>query len=245
MRNLIFSLILFPASGFGQLIAPDFTLTDIDGHTHNLYQETDAGKTIVLDFFSTICGTCITNTPVLENIWQTYGFQGDSLWVWGIESTGISDSMIHIFEDTYSSTFPLFGTSNDDIVIPLYSITYTPQYLVVCPDRTMKSYSIGNVAAGISSCSMTFNDKKEINPDINIYAFRNEIFIENTGKKVSNVTLEISDLSGKTIAFTLNIIPLERTRMRVKLLGIVFYRLFDSSENLIERGELFLEQDFF
>lgn len=245
MRNLIFTLFFFPVSGFCQLTAPDFTLTDIDGNAHNLYQETDAGKTIVLDFFSTTCGTCITNTPVLDSIWQTYGYQGDSIWVWGIESTGVSDSMIHIFEDTYSSTFPLFGTSNDDIVIPLYNITYTPQYLVVCPDRTMKSYSIGNVAAGISSCGMTVNDEKEINPDINIYAFRNEIFIENTGKKALNGTLEISDLSGKTIAFTLNIMPSERSNIQVIHTGIVYYRLFDSSWNLIEKGKLFLEQDFF
>ncbi len=245
MRNLIFAFLFFPVSGSCQLIAPDFTLTDIDGNTYNLYQETDAGKTIVLDFFSTNCGTCITNTPILDSIWQVYGFQGDSIWIWGIESTGVSDSMIHIFEDAYYSTFPLFGTSNDDIVIPLYNITYTPQYLVVCPDRTMKSYSIGNVAAGISSCDMTDNDEKGLYTDIKIYTCKNVIFIENTCKKALNGTLEISDLSGMTIVFSLNIMPAEKTNMHITHTGIVIYKLIDSSGNLIEKGKLFLEQNFF
>ena len=32
--------------------APDFTLTDINGTSHNLYTYLNAGKTVVIDFFA-------------------------------------------------------------------------------------------------------------------------------------------------------------------------------------------------
>jgi peroxiredoxin len=240
MRNLIFTLMVSPFSCFSQLTAPDFTLSDIDGNTHNLYQETDAGKTVVLDFFSTTCGTCITNTPSLENIWLTYGFMGDSIWVWGIESTGVSDSMIHIFENTYHSTFPLSGTSNDSSVISQYNISYTPQYFIVCPDKTMKPYDIGNVADGIAFCGPSGNEEKEADGDIKIYAYKSEVFIENEGKNALNGSLEIYDHYSRTITLGLNVNPSDKSHTQAYVYGIVFYRLSDSSGNLLKKGKLFL-----
>ena len=48
--TLFFTLISFVS--IGQLTTPNFTLTDLNGNTYDLYNELDNGKTIIIDFFS-------------------------------------------------------------------------------------------------------------------------------------------------------------------------------------------------
>ncbi len=48
--------------------APDFTVTDSDGNTHNLYADyVNQGKVVVLEIFFTTCPPCATHAPH----WQT------------------------------------------------------------------------------------------------------------------------------------------------------------------------------
>lgn len=148
---ILFLLLLFKTS-YTQTVAPDFTLTDVTGVTRNLYNELDSGKTVVLDFFSTSCGTCISNIPILENFWQINGNNGDSLWVWGIEINGITDSALLAFHNQYPSTFPSYSTYIEDTVVLLYNITYSPQYWVVCPSHFMKFVSVSNVSQAVIGC---------------------------------------------------------------------------------------------
>ena len=179
MKYLFLIIILFVQLNiYGQSIAPDFTLIDTQGVSRNLYSELDSGKIIILDFFITNCGTCQINSITLEDIWQTYGYNGDSVWVWGIEVSGISDSVLEVFDNQYSVTFPTFSTEFDDIVAVLYSITYTPQYYVVCPAHFMKQIPIEAVVPNIIECpdaiqnnEIILNDNKTwfIDEKTNIY----------------------------------------------------------------------------
>lgn len=56
MKNWFLSLpFILPLGAQAQLAdgstAPDFTLTDINGQTHHLYDYLGAGKTVIIDFF--------------------------------------------------------------------------------------------------------------------------------------------------------------------------------------------------
>ena len=66
-----FALAQLPANSLGA----DFTVTDIDGETHNLYDILDEGKTVILDLFATWCGPCwsFAETGVLENLQNECG----------------------------------------------------------------------------------------------------------------------------------------------------------------------------
>ena len=54
-----------------QDIAPDFTLTDIDGVEFSLSDY--RGKVVLLDFFSLLCGPCIDEIPHLKVVHEEFG----------------------------------------------------------------------------------------------------------------------------------------------------------------------------
>lgn len=62
-KHVLLSAMLLAATGaMAQLPpnsnAPDFTTTDIDGNTQNLYDYLDQGYTVFLDISATWCGPC-------------------------------------------------------------------------------------------------------------------------------------------------------------------------------------------
>ena len=68
--------------GFSQLpngsVAPDFTITDIEGEEHNLYSYLDSGYAVIIDFSATWCGPCWNyhTSGVFEEIYQAHGPDG-------------------------------------------------------------------------------------------------------------------------------------------------------------------------
>lgn len=197
---LVFSiLLLLNTPNYSQIIAPDFSFTDTKGISYNLYNELDAGKTIVLDFFSVNCSSCQVGVPSLETIWQNSGATGANVWVWGIESLWGTNAEIDSFLLTYGGTYPCFATNAVDSVLTLYNITYTPQYFVVCSDHTMKPTSISDIQAIINGCQSMTTDietRLEINSEIlNISSFE-EISIEVYNATPSKITIEVYNLLG-------------------------------------------------
>ena len=73
--------------------APDFTLTDMNGDSHNLYSYLDSGKTVVLKLMSVFCGACGMHAAPTENVWNNLGPNGSNeIMVLGLEINTNSDS---------------------------------------------------------------------------------------------------------------------------------------------------------
>lgn len=59
-------------------IAKDFTFTDMNGKSHNLYTYLNEGKFVVFEVFATWCGPCWNyhNSHALKNFYNKYGPDG-------------------------------------------------------------------------------------------------------------------------------------------------------------------------
>ncbi len=163
MKRLLFILSLWATCwtvGKAQLpagsIAPDFTITDINGQTHNLYNLLNQGKTVYLDFFASWCGICWNyhNGPALKTIWQNYGPSGtNEAYVIAIEGdpgtnlnciygpTGCNGSTPGNW--TTGITYPI---ANDASVRTLFAVQYFPTIYMICP-TTKKVYETGTLNA--------------------------------------------------------------------------------------------------
>jgi hypothetical protein len=172
--TLLAGLALTATSAFAQLTngstAPDWTLTDINGNSWNLYSLTAAGKTVFIDVSATWCGPCWNyhNSGALDALNADHG------------PTGTIDQMCYVFfieGDGTTTSADLNGTgtntqgdwvtgSNYIIIDPAasvinpwntqYAIAYFPTIYMICPDN--KIYEAGQqneagLVAAMNTCA--------------------------------------------------------------------------------------------
>lgn len=161
MKKLLLSVALFAgiSSANAQLpdgsIAPNFTLTDIDGNVQDLYTYLDAGMTVVIDVSATWCGPCWNyhNTGALESLWVNHGPTGGP----GVSASTTNDVIVLFIEgDGSTNSADLNGTGSNTqgdwvtgvehpIIDPAasavnafnndYAIGYFPTIYMICPNR--------------------------------------------------------------------------------------------------------------
>jgi thiol-disulfide isomerase/thioredoxin len=180
----------------------DFTMTSTDGVTYNLFDELNDGKTIVLDFFSTTCGSCQTSIPPLENAWNEYFQNGAYGYVWSIEAAYRPDSAINAFMDQYGGTFPAFSIINDDSVVNDtfgYYVPYTPYFYIICPNFKIHNFSIDELDRFIANCGVQVGLEDQIWKYTKVYAYNNHIkYIDLPSSYISH-RVEMYDITGKKI----------------------------------------------
>ncbi len=137
-------------------IAPDFTVTDLNGNTIHLYDLLDAGKTVYIDVFATWCGPCwnYKNTGAFETIWDTYGPSGtNEAFVLAVEADAATNlACLYGPSGCVGGTQGNWVSGTDHPIVDdpsfnnLYNINYYPTIYMICP-LDKKVYETGQLNA--------------------------------------------------------------------------------------------------
>lgn len=123
--------------------AVDFTVTDISGNTHNLFDYLDDGKHVMLNFFYSTCSPCISAVEPLNLAFEEYGCNQEDLISLAIDFNE-TDSLVMVFHDTYQCLIPtvsgLEGGGNS--VVFSYLIYAFPTVILIRPDRKIINQDI-------------------------------------------------------------------------------------------------------
>ena len=130
------------------LIAPDFTLADLDGDWVTLNKL--KGKVVLLNFWGTWCGHCRLEIPAFINLTEKY--KKDGLEIVGITLTSGSPSNIRSFADKWGINYTLLTDiegNETQTVTALYSqatgqrITGIPTTFIIDREGVIRKRYVG------------------------------------------------------------------------------------------------------
>lgn len=163
MRSYIISSVLFFASlTLSAQTAADFTITDIDGNSRNLYSELDNGKIVVLKFFTNWCSVCNNTAAQVVSMYNGYVSNNDPVVFWALDrDQNETNVQATIYRDNHSIPFPVIGEAHP--IAQQFGVVYQPEYYIIRPDRSYvkrTNYSTMNTAVdeAIASNSTGLND---------------------------------------------------------------------------------------
>ncbi|MBN2779074.1 MAG: T9SS type A sorting domain-containing protein [Bacteroidales bacterium] len=131
----------------------DFTVTDVYGNVHTLYEYTNAGKYVYLDFFYTTCVPCQGVIPIFNEFYDKYGCnQGDIVCIC-INSGQDNNAAVLAFEETYGGDFnhavAISNEGGSAAVRTTFGVSYFPTICMIGPDSKLKEndiWPVNNVA---------------------------------------------------------------------------------------------------
>jgi thiol-disulfide isomerase/thioredoxin len=121
--------------------AVDFTVTDLNGNSHNLFQILNSGKHVCIDFFFTTCGPCQATAPYFEQTFTNYGCNTADIFFMSIDY-GNTNAQCVSYVNTYMggpSALPVISgvEGTGDAVVSAYGITAFPTYILIAPNQSI------------------------------------------------------------------------------------------------------------
>jgi thiol-disulfide isomerase/thioredoxin len=131
---------------------PNFTVTDLNGVEHTLYDYTAQGKFVLVDFYAYWCGPCMTYAPYVNDFYHKYGCNNSNVIVIGVEYEGTEDQC-HSFENSAGiandNPFPACSgtTGGGGAVHATYGASAYPTYISISPENTLLDNDIWPLGA--------------------------------------------------------------------------------------------------
>lgn len=146
-KILIFAICMFCTYRTYTQTLHDFTVTDVTGQQHRLYDDyLNKNKIVVIKFFFTTCPPCIANAPYYQQKYIEYGEGNQDVEFFSITTIpGDFDPEVLAFEQTYNQTMKGISVDGGALSLSyefkdgLYGPWYgTPSFAVIAPDKTMQ-----------------------------------------------------------------------------------------------------------
>lgn len=181
--------------------AVDFTITDVHGNTHTLFDYLADGKHVVIDFFFTTCGPCQASVPTINDAYTQFGCNTAEVVFLSID-TGDDDAEVLAFENDFSSLLPAVSglQGGGDAVVNQYGVGAFPTIVLIAPNQQIIEQDVWPVSglesalinAGLTTASCDSSATTEIAET----TFEKETF-----------TNQIFDLLGKEWKCSFNDLP--------------------------------------
>jgi len=141
--------------------AVDFTVTDIHGVEHTLFEYLDAGKYVCLDFLFTTCGPCQANQPSFTEAYHNYGCNEGQVIFLSLETT-VGDAETEAYEQTYGGENPPPIASCTDggacEAASPYGIGAFPTFILIAPDHSIVEQDIWPLTNGAATFTTYFDN---------------------------------------------------------------------------------------
>lgn len=184
---------------------PDFTVTDIEGNTHNLQSYLDDGKIVLIDVFATWCSICTSSLVAVDALYEDYGPDGDNtLVVLAFEKDPNTNNEAQYVE-THNVPNPVIADGLDEIAE--WNTIYQPNFFVVCSDGSF-DYHFSGVGSSTTVLQGLIDDCESLSTGIEDH--QDELgfkFLSNPVQdklvfqieKEVNINYSVLDMSGKVI----------------------------------------------
>jgi peroxiredoxin len=123
-------------------LAPEFTLTDVDGNAFSLSDF--RGKMVIIEFFATWCGHCINEISHLKTVHDEFG---EELVIISISKSDISNTQLINFRNKYQ--IPWIVAKDTANVFQLYNVPAVPNLYLIDNEGVTAYNHLGEVEASI------------------------------------------------------------------------------------------------
>lgn len=120
--------------------APDFTLTDASGEEFVLSEQ--QGQTVVLNFWATWCGPCVSEIPELS---EFHAMHPEVAMLGVSVDEGTRSRVVYRKAEHFGATYPIAHDASG-LVGGTYAITTLPTTVVVDPDGQIRDVYVGSLS---------------------------------------------------------------------------------------------------
>lgn len=197
--------------------APDFTVTDIHGESHNLYSILDQGKYVMVDLYAYWCGPCCNTAPSIKQTYLDFGCNTADLYVIGLEADGTlaqtEDFELNCgSEGGHPVASGLDGGGSD--AVDAFAPAAFPTIILIAPDRSiveqdiwpyttsgtealLNGYGIQKAECAVVSnvTETAFFGQVEVSPN----PFSNEVRIAFELNEAAEVRIDVLNLLGQSL----------------------------------------------
>ena len=185
LENILVSTLLWLTLGVSAQMAPDFNITDSEGHPQTLYAGyLNQGKTVLIEVFFTTCPPCNAIAPYFEPLYQEWGGGDYDVEFFDLSNKNFdTNALVNAYKANYGHTYPAAGVEGGSLAAvapyeqgmfgPFYG---TPTYIVIAPDGSVQ-YNVhgGNNVETIAAIDAAIAATGAVKPTcLNTFALNGE-----------------------------------------------------------------------